>query len=111
LATDRLSLELKLEQLGWRTTRSFQLHLLASWLPTCLSKFKAQPCGPAFLPGHVETRRGQGDQQCRPGCTSGDIKLSTRHADQPRDANLLVLKLHLLVIFAIRPWFAVEATT
>src|SRR5262245_15665777 len=108
---DRPGLKLEAEQFGRRAARTFESRLLPGGLPARLSETQIQFRRFAFRLDHAKTRWGQGDQQRGAGSTRQNIKPLSRSANQPSDANLLVFELCVLVMFARRPGFAVDAST
>src|SRR5262249_32070445 len=110
LGINRPGLKLEQEHLGRLAARAFDSHSLVGGLPACLSETQVQLRRFAIRPDHAKTRPGQCDQQSGTGNACRNIEHRSRSANQPRDANLLILKLDLLIIFVRRPGLAVEAS-
>src|SRR4030095_334761 len=108
LGVNRPGLNVEQEQFGRRAARAFEARLLTGGLPAHLPEPQVKLWIFALRLDHAKTRRGQRDQQRGAGRARRNIETLSRSANQPRDANLLVFKLGLLVIFARRPGFAVE---
>src|SRR5262245_49009379 len=111
LSVNRPGLKLEQEQFRRLAARTFESRSISGGLPARLSEAQVQLRRFAIRHNHAKTRRGQCDQQRGTRNVRWSIKPLTRVANQPRDTNLLVFKLRLLVIFASLPRLAVEAPT